>query len=331
MDNITCLKYFQQAYNVTSYELILPCDYTIVTNKNELKKDCQVYIIFDTFYNLAFGHWVFESGIYLPFLSYIKNVYPNTKIILKNTRSYKNMFLNYFGLTDKNIVYTIETTNNLCFFPTPKTCSLNTCQNLQVYNVLVSNFMNTFDNIQTDKIYKLAILPRHKTENFYLFDRIIDTSDIERVLSLSPENLVFDTFGLSSLVEHMTPIKQSKIIIIHDGSSFLVNSMFAQNSRIIVLGCQTCFQAINCDNVKMIAIINHIAQHNEIVYVGINIAFTSRKEIYLYSDIEKFIHVRDLHEICHCISNNIYVTKNVKEHHDYTISNLRECWNKTCY
>lgn len=286
-----------------------------------------VYIILDTFYNDAFGHWVYEGGIYLPIISHIKETYPGAKVVLNKEIKYKNLFVNYFGFTDDDIVYDIAPPN-LCFFPIPQICSLNRHERLQEYRYLVTNFMNVFDDIQFEKKYEITIMPRHKTGNFYMFDRTIDTMDIEKILSTSPQNFVFDTSKVLSLIEHMTPIKQSKTIIIPDGSSFLVNAMFAYNSRIIVLGCQTCFQAIDHASVKLFDVIDHITTHNEIVYVSKTIEFGSRKETHSYSDIEKFIVSNDLSELCHVISKNIYVAKDVSENCSYTMENLRRAWKR---
>ena len=74
------------------------------------------YFIADTLYDEAFGHWVLETGIYLPLFITLKKTYPNLKLVLRSKRMFKKLFCDFFGI--KDVVYSLEP-NNVCFFPSP--------------------------------------------------------------------------------------------------------------------------------------------------------------------------------------------------------------------
>jgi hypothetical protein len=74
------------------------------------------YFIADTLYYEAFGHWVLETGIYLPLFITLKKTYPNLKLVLRSKRMFKKLFCDFFGI--KDVVYSLEA-NNVCFFPSP--------------------------------------------------------------------------------------------------------------------------------------------------------------------------------------------------------------------
>lgn len=64
--------------------------YNNINNINNI----QYYLIIDTKDYDAFGHWVFESAIYIPFYIKLKEIYPNIKIHLKSKKKFKDIFLN---------------------------------------------------------------------------------------------------------------------------------------------------------------------------------------------------------------------------------------------
>jgi len=80
--------------------------------------DVSYYMCIDTLYNDAFGHWVYESGIYLPLFLKIKQKYPSLKLYLNNYKNYKKIFCNYFDINDDDVVYDLHN-SNICIVPLP--------------------------------------------------------------------------------------------------------------------------------------------------------------------------------------------------------------------
>ena len=49
------------------------------------------FYLFETCFDSAFGHWIYESAMYLTFFSELKSTYPELKIVVKRNpkRSYR--------------------------------------------------------------------------------------------------------------------------------------------------------------------------------------------------------------------------------------------------
>lgn len=259
------------------------------------------YLIIDTPNHNAFGHWTFESAIILPYIQKLLNHYPNLKIVCNHSNPYKELYLTFFNIEKERIVDTIQYTHNICLFPNLSECSLNLKSNTNIYENALVNFDKYFDRNQ-QKIYEKILLTRHQQNNYKLFERTVDTSDIQT--HLSSNDLVLDTSVLQTLREQIDYIQRSKIIIVPDGSAFLVNGFFARESIIIVLSGHvlSCSQAVVCTP-RLKYIINRIRQNNLIVYIA-NPAINWHHQTFTYDNIKQILE----EGICsHQLSKNIFI------------------------
>lgn len=202
--------------------------WTIDADGHSVSTDTR-YLIIDTLYHEAFGHWVYESAIYLPIFLKLKTLYPTIKLVLKGRRTFKDLFLRYFGVSEDDVVYNMLP-GNTCLFPEPIS-SLNTQDLTDQYKALVTGFYTWFDcRMFPDCTSDYVILPRQSRENFwgnprqYNFTRIIDM--------LKDRSILLETDTIVNLEDQIDTIRRGKFVIVSDGSPFLVNGMFCRG-RII--------------------------------------------------------------------------------------------------
>jgi len=177
----------------------------------------------------AFGHWVFESAIYIPIYLRLKRIYTDMKLMVGEYKSYKPLFAEYYGVEDNDILYSIPP-GSLCTIPSPLSLtSKNVCER---HRRLLDRLVIPI----TIEKYEYTLFPR-QTENYpgnntsISYDPIIEY--IDRV---GIKYSVYYTSTVSNLSKQISKIKHSRVIIIPDGSAFLVNGLFASNSIIYVVG-----------------------------------------------------------------------------------------------
>lgn len=245
------------------------------------------YLILDTPNHVAVGHWLYESAMYIPVYHLLKKMFEDIKIVLVSKRHYKDIILRHMGVSQDDIVYEMTSKRNVCFFPKIDICLFGSQEYLRKFEAMVNNYYETFNTFKYDKIDKVIdtiILPRHNVENYANNDRRVDTKDIEKI-----ENIyVYDSSKTDVLEEQIINIKKSKNIIIPDGSAFVLNGTFANNSRIIILGFITIIQALT-DNPKLKVIIKKIAKHNEIIYIVNNNVTDRLLQTYTYEMVSKVL------------------------------------------
>ncbi len=199
------------------------------------------YFIIDTHFHDAFGHWFFESAIYLPAFLSLKKIIPALKLHLKAPRKYKTDICKYFNIYEDDIVYEIRA-KNICYFADPIT-AFNEKVCTDEYKQLISNLRSYFPVSPAKKSKEILFLPRQKTDNFprQKTERQYNFDDIEKQLA---ESVIYtDTF--QSFADQVDAVQSTKTLIVPDGSAFLVNAFLMNRSKIIVLGNITDYQAFS--------------------------------------------------------------------------------------
>ena len=180
----------------------------------------------------AFGHWVYECCVYVPYYLELKKKIPSLKLYITIKRKFKDIFLEYLGVDVKDIVYSLELPNTCIFH---EIISLADNQLSDEYKIVFDNFLNCFPK-KYDKTTKMLIMPRQVKENYIGNNRVYNTSQHEElILHLDKSNKILHTDTINELEEQIKIIQNSEIVIITDGSPILVNILFSIDSKVIVL------------------------------------------------------------------------------------------------
>lgn len=220
------------------------------------------YFIIDTLFDRAFSHWVFECAVYLDLFLLLKEKYPNIKLHLKNKRTFKLLFCRLFGIKEEDIVYNLEH-SNISIFPSPISFMNNT--NLpQEYIEQLRVFFLRFNQYKSNVVSPATlIMPRQSKENFDGNDRSYKTDRIGECFKSKPYEY-FHTDTVTDLRYQIQKVSSANTIILTDGSPFLVNGMFAQNARIMVIDIYTVGHA--SFQKKMREILKNIRELNNVSY-----------------------------------------------------------------
>lgn len=252
--------------NVKSYDIVDYSKLNISIQHNEIGEK-SYYFVIDTMIHEAFGHWVFESAIYLPIFKTLKTQYKNFKIYLRGKKQFKTLFLNFFQIDEADISYELKP-NNLCLFPSPISC-LNHNSLSDSYRTIFSRFVKMFHDYETESNvnYAYVFLPRQTKENYKTNDRIYDLDFIFKFLE-SKNSYILNTDSIVDLKDQITLIRSAPKVIITSGSPFLVNNMFCKNQTInIVIEDITCWQAHNFAKIKLIIEFISTLNNNVIKYI----------------------------------------------------------------
>ena len=263
--------------NVTTYTLCGTTFNTWIVQTDSTLSDISstnVYFVIDLCFDEAFGHWVYESAIYLPLFCMLKVTYPTLKLVLKTKKNFKHLFCSYFNIAESDIVYHIPTTeSNLCFFPSPISSLNITNPNSKVHEYYTSIFrlFKECPSIKKDPVEYL-IMPRQTIENYKGNDRTIPFQAIFDHFTHNTTNThrIFHTDTVTNLIDQINELRSAKTIICHDGSALLVNGMFVQNKQFLVVSLYTPGQASKYPQLsKIIEYINKI-NNNTIQYFSID-------------------------------------------------------------
>ncbi len=210
------------------------------------KKDgtLEYYFIIELVHHDAFAHWVYESAIYLPIFSKLKEIYPTIKIVLKEKKQFKSLFLNFFNIMETDVVYDMHT-NNVCLFPSPIS-ALNDNHNLtDVYKQIIEQFITIFSQSRIEsEQYDYIILPRQARENYKNNDRMYDMTSIYEVISsITTKYKTLHTDTILDLKDQIAEIRSASCVILTDGSPFLVNNLFCNHQKLFVLDIVTQYQS----------------------------------------------------------------------------------------
>lgn len=198
-------------------------------------EDSQIYIILDTQFHEAFGHWFFESAIWIPKIRGILNAYPNAKIHLKEIKGYKSQILEFFDIPSDRLSTQIREGNNVCIFVDPCT-AINDLTEHNKFTVMLKDFAKEFYAKPVKKTISYLLMPRQKKDNYASNDRKVGSDDLEDYLNKIPNSHIFNTDFSPAFSDQIDVVQNSKHILVTDGSPFLVNAFIAQHSVIIVLG-----------------------------------------------------------------------------------------------
>ncbi|MBU3621092.1 glycosyltransferase 61 family protein [Polynucleobacter sp. CS-Odin-A6] len=194
-----------------------------------------IYIAIDTIHHDAFGHWFFESAIWLPKVKAILDAYPNSKIYSMGSRGYKMQILEYFGISPDRVVTKFSEKNNVCIFVNPCT-SINDLSEHDKFKEMLVEFSEQFHQTKVSKEIDYLLMPRQKKGNYKSNDREVDTDDIEIYLRGIKDSKVFSSENSKAFNDQVHIVQSSKTLLVTDGSAFLVNAFLAKNSVVIVLG-----------------------------------------------------------------------------------------------
>jgi len=177
----------------------------------------------------AFGHWVFESVIYIPIFLRLKRIYRDMKLMVGEYKTYKPLFAEYYGVDPDDILYSIPP-GSVCTIPSPLSLtSKEVCE----------RHRRLFDRMvipMTIEKYEYTLFPR-QTENYPKNNTSISYEPIiEYIDRVGIKYSVYHTSSVTDLTKQISKVQRSRVIIIPDGSAFLVNGLFASNSTIYVVG-----------------------------------------------------------------------------------------------
>jgi hypothetical protein len=222
-----------------------------------------MYFMIDTLFNEAFSHWVYECAIYLDVFLRLKERYPAIKLHLKNYRKFKQLFCTLFGINHEDIVYTIHSMNT-CFFPSP--ISLMNNKHLSPeYTEQLRIFFLRFNEYKHKLTDTILIMPRQREENFNGNERSYNMNKVfDFYIKMNSSHEILHTDTILDIKEQIRKVSSAKTIVLTDGSPFLVNGMFAQNSNILILDILTKNQS--CNYPKMAQIIDNIKRINNVTY-----------------------------------------------------------------
>jgi hypothetical protein len=230
--------------NVIHYSLIDFNTYEIEVC--EKKEDLQeYYFVIDLTFHDAFAHWVYESAIYLPIFSKLKKIYPTLKIVLKEKKQFKLLFLKFFDIMEIDIMYDADIQpNNVCLFPSPIS-ALNDNNITDNYKQIILKFITMFSQSSViQPTYDYIILPRQSKENYKHNDRLYNMNVLyDAVSSITNNYTILHTDIIKDLQDQIKAIQPASNVILTDGSPFLVNNLFCNNQKILILDTVTQYQS----------------------------------------------------------------------------------------
>jgi len=255
----------------------------------------EIYYILDCNGLDAFAHWVFECFISYKNIIELNKIYPQIKIITNNRKKYVKTFLHFFNINNEIIYHdtdyvnykNIPNPNNICFFP--RVISLNDNNtDVNYLSMLINDFsIEIYNKLPLlEHQNKILLLPRNKVDNFGSNDRILyGIEDIEKNV-IEMGGVVLDTYNLNNMFFQFTMIKNSETIILDYGSSYLVNSIFLKNKKIIVLNNVGWFNSQTNNFITCKTISDFIIKNNNVIIVN----NTSNRRDYIdFSNIKDFL------------------------------------------
>jgi len=236
-----------------------------VTVNNNISTD--YYYCLDTINNEAFGHWVYESALYLVVYNKLKLIYPNLKLFIFNKKNYKLSYFKGFDINIDDIVYSLPENNIVLFNKYITLTSLDLLNLENTYNLYLENYYNSLivKCKPIEKYYDIVYFPRGILENYKGNDRVIFNQDsIISLVESYNNSLIYHTDNTKNLIDQINIVKQAKILILDYGSSFIVNSFFCSNQTIIILG----YDNLHTDYTSGKLIMNNcLKRNNNIIFI----------------------------------------------------------------
>lgn len=176
----------------------------------------------DSPYHDAFGHWVFESAIFLPGIRA-----DGKKVALSTKKQYKLLFCKHLGFTEDDIEYTT----------TPRSYTITLMDNPipPEYPGLLRSFFTHFSSDVVPDV-DFVLLPRQKKENYAANDRACRLTPFLNVFRNSGRSYrVVNTDEITNLQTQIDLVNSGRTVIVTDGSPANVNGMFCSGKTIYVV------------------------------------------------------------------------------------------------
>jgi len=257
-------------------------DKWVIDTHNSSTEGRPYFLIIDTLYHEAFGHWVYESAIYLLLFLELKLKYPTIKLHLQGHKEYKRLFCEHFGISKNDIVLTLPS-NNICIFPLPITAhsKRTICDDYMAQvDAFCKHIQSSISTIQVKHINTL-LMPRQKKENYAGNDREYNIEDISKSIKDEPSTMILNTDTIKTLQEQIELVSSSKNIVLTGGAPYFVNGIISENANIVVLGAS--HHTAHIREYVKIKYIDYIIQLRNTV---INIAHS---DAFIYSDIKEYL------------------------------------------
>jgi len=235
--------------NISTSELFF--EYYDESNANN--DSVSFFLLFETCFDCAFAHWIYESAVYLYYFFELKLEYPELKIFVKkNTkRSYKNLFFKALNISENDIhwieneeshdcktVYNNIPINNVCINTTPHYMNMIHIPNKDAFKELIIQFRdkimaNLNITFPAEKTIEHLFFPRSKLENNVQNDRIIIYDKVYQLLQ-EKQYLEYDTINTINIKDQIELLVSAQNVFLDWGSSMLVNGLFCKDSTILI-------------------------------------------------------------------------------------------------
>lgn len=220
-----------------SYEFMVDEPHRPKTENEILPFTKPIYCIVDTESSENFGHFFWESLIYIRQLKRLQNKFPNIIFLVKTITEFKRKIFFHYGLKFSD---TIEKKENYVAFFAPITSLISNRYSYH-YSLLMNEFYYELHQQNPgfyEKDIDIVYFPRHQkidNWNYQGQDRTFKTIEIQSYLSNRPNCLTFESEKSNSWSKEVELVKRARYIICHDGSSYSVLGAHAFNSVLIVL------------------------------------------------------------------------------------------------
>lgn len=186
-------------------------------------------------------------------------------------RKFKRLFYEYLSIDEKHEVHNgpLKEGENVTVILTPPISSLHLLGEIpDIYLRLLDEFINMFKYDHTNVKKHVLLLPRQKLENYpsndrqYNWSKLIDVVGLKNVLNTDEvENLKQD---------QMERIANNEIIVLTDGSPFLVNGvLFCRGKDVYLVNADTTpVQEAQYPRKKLL--VDIIRKNNKLHYVSVD-------------------------------------------------------------
>ena len=277
----------EDVYQYTEFKNVIKVEnqfnkWIIEVDNTNNSSNISYYLIIDTKLHDAFFHWVAESAIYLLFFNILKNKYPTLKLYLKEFKTYKKLFCDYFNINQNDIVYNLDY-SNVCIFPMPISC-LNIAKRDENWKIQFNYFIEKLNStcIDNQKYIQSIFLPRQTKENYKNNDRTYNTIDISNHIENSENSVILNTDNIVDLTQQINMINSSSNVILTAGSAYFMNGLFCKNSHIIVLDDSLIWQIDTFMKLKYIH--NKICETNKVFFIK-----SKGNNVFYYNNIKKYL------------------------------------------
>ena len=248
---------FHAVQNVadSTFRLGSPVTRLVRTRLDKIDDRADYFMIETMSSNDAFGHWVWESAIFLPSFIEFKRSNPRLHLVLRSKKAFKQLFTDFFGIQEEDLLYirhvetgdsqvkdSLPSSNNWCVFP--PTISLNSINDeaLHSWEPYFNNMIRELrgrrgtpcPSCHHERIPYL-FLPRQSKENYATNERQINYTDIHDAIH-NAGGEIMNTDDVSDLTTQIRKIQAADVIILDDGSSLMFNGLVAENKTIYALG-----------------------------------------------------------------------------------------------